>query len=156
MTTEFGEIIIEDEFTKYKFINPTLKVFTDGCFAKYNLEEDEWEDEEGKKGYITYFDKIKKTGSKEKMVRLVARAFIPNPMKLNTVNHKDGDIKNCEVDNLEWGKTNRKPAVGYVIQGDKYQVRMYSAETKKTKFYGSYNTALEAEARVAEVRNINI
>ena len=34
--------------------------------------------------------------------RLVALTFIPNPDKLETVNHKDGNKKNNAVTNLEW------------------------------------------------------
>lgn len=34
--------------------------------------------------------------------RLVAIAFIPNPLELLKINHKDGDVQNNYVDNLEW------------------------------------------------------
>ena len=34
--------------------------------------------------------------------RLVAKAFIPNPHNKKCVNHKDGNMKNNESDNLEW------------------------------------------------------
>lgn len=34
--------------------------------------------------------------------RLVAMVFIPNPNKYNTVNHKDENVDNNSVENLEW------------------------------------------------------
>ena len=34
--------------------------------------------------------------------RLVAMAFLPNPDRLQVVLHKDGDILNDRLDNLQW------------------------------------------------------
>lgn len=39
---------------------------------------------------------------KFKVHRLVAKAFIPNPLNLNEINHKNEDKENNHVSNLEW------------------------------------------------------
>lgn len=53
-----------------------------------------------------YFVTLRKVGetktNSNKIHRLVAKAFIPNPEHLPCVNHKDGDKSNNNVDNLEW------------------------------------------------------
>lgn len=47
---------------------------------------------------------LSKNGIEERkrIHRLVAEAFIPNPLNLPQVNHKDENPKNNNVDNLEW------------------------------------------------------
>lgn len=53
-------------------------------------------------GYLFYnlFDGV---NFKSRMIhRLVAQTFIPNPENKRTVNHKDGNIKNNNLSNLEW------------------------------------------------------
>lgn len=49
------------------------------------------------------------TGVKQmQLAQLIAKLFIPNPQNLPHVKHKDGNYKNCSVDNLEWYNGNIK------------------------------------------------
>lgn len=50
------------------------------------------------RGYLTLTYK----GVNEVIHRLVAKKFVPNPLNLNEVNHKDGNKLNNHKDNLEW------------------------------------------------------
>lgn len=63
---------------------------------------------EGKelKGYfVKGFLCVQINGKRLKIHRLVAQAFIPNPMDLPYVLHKDGDKINNKYTNLEWSAT---------------------------------------------------
>lgn len=55
------------------------------------------------RGYVTLV-LINKDGkrSTQRVHRLVAQAFIPNPNKKQCVNHIDGDTTNNAISNLEW------------------------------------------------------
>lgn len=54
----------------------------------------------GYKGVRLYETKNK--AITKKIHRLVAEYFIPNPLNLPQVNHKDGNKSNNRIDNLEW------------------------------------------------------
>ncbi len=55
-----------------------------------------------KKGYLRVAFYENKKNNTFKVHRLVAQAFIPNPLNLPQVNHKDENKSNNTVDNLEW------------------------------------------------------
>lgn len=59
-----------------------------------------------KQSFRGYYLKVKLIkDNKQKIVsvhRLVAEAFLPNPLNLPCVNHKDENKTNNSVDNLEW------------------------------------------------------
>lgn len=75
----------------------------------------------------------------QRVHRLVAEAFIPNPFSLPEVNHKDTNIKNNISDNLEWctGEANQLHA------------RLAGVKTKGEKAYNSKLT----EVSVREIKS---
>ena len=54
------------------------------------------------KGYMAFNWRQNKKQRTVYLHRLVAEAFIPNPLKLAEINHKDENKANNVVDNLEW------------------------------------------------------
>jgi hypothetical protein len=88
---------------------------------------------------------------------LVARAFIPNPLNLPQVNHKDLDKKNCTVDNLEWvtAQQNHQHALAYGLWSKPHKTGKRVYQNPNTgnwvviiqgKNYGTYKTKIEAES----------
>ena len=61
--------------------------------------------------------------------RLVAMLFIENPDKLPEVNHKDENVSNCSVENLEWCTSKYNANYGTRIE------RCAAPQRKKVKQY---------------------
>lgn len=55
-----------------------------------------------KNGYLNVILCVNQKKVHKNIHRLVAEAFIPNPLNLETVNHKDENKNNNIVSNLEW------------------------------------------------------
>jgi hypothetical protein len=54
------------------------------------------------RGYLTVVICKEGTRKTESVHRIIAKTFLSNPMELPEVNHKDGNVFNNSVDNLEW------------------------------------------------------
>jgi hypothetical protein len=72
-----------------------------------------------KNGY--YFFGI--NGKNKSQHRLIALAFIPNPLNKKCVNHKDGNRLNNSIDNLEWSTHSQNTKHGYDSNGRKNPIR---------------------------------
>lgn len=78
--------------------------------------------------------------------RLVAKAFLPNPMNKKVVNHKDGNKLNNHIDNLEWTSYKENHWHAREIQ---LLVNVGQHASKKIKCVET-NTEFDNSARAAE------
>lgn len=79
--------------------------------------------------------------------RLVASAFIPNPLNLQMVNHKDGNKLNNEMDNLEWSNASHNVRHAYehkLIHPKTTRVIQYTLDMTKIKEWDSIAEACES------------
>lgn len=89
---------------QFKYVPKTIKRFRKDTQKEYvvNINGKASYGSISKKGYlIVKLWKDKKSKSIP-VHRLVAQAFIPNPLNLPQVNHIDGNKQNNHVSNLEW------------------------------------------------------
>lgn len=79
--------------------------------------------------------------------RLVASVFIPNPLNLQHVNHKDGNPQNNCADNLEW--CNPKYNINYGERNEKVRKalsrKVYQYDKTTGVLIAVYKSALDAE-----------
>lgn len=80
--------------------------------------------------------------------RLVAEAFLDNPEGKEIVNHKDGDITNNCVENLEW-------ATGSENQQHRRQVLHKNARTRPVEKWTKEDTLVQVYKSVREAERQN-
>lgn len=110
----------------------------------------------GKRGYLVVSMYKEGKGYLRTVHIMYARTFIPNPLNLPMVNHKDGDKTHCTYDNLEWSTAkdnlNHARRIGlHTSDGDK-SVSQYD---KQGNFIAHYKSASEA-GRVTGIKRCNI
>ena len=96
-------------------------------------------------------------GVANRLHRLLAKAFIPNPEDKATVNHKDGNKWNMSLDNLEWATQSENNQHAYDVLGKigaatgkpsplARPIYFTDTQTGVTKRYPSVHTASVHEA----------
>lgn len=78
--------------------------------------------------------KRKYLGKHKRVNRLVAEAFVPNPLSLPVVNHKDGIKINNVPDNLEWNTVRENTIHAY---RNKLNIHFKGVETSASKLTDS-------------------
>ncbi len=88
--------------------------------------------------------------------RLVAETFLPNPKNLPTVNHKDANKSNNNLDNLEWAT--KKDQMVHIIANNLVKnkpVKKVTQYTLSGKIIQSYDSIAEA-SRITGANNAHI
>ena len=91
------------------FVSDNGKVYRknkNGIYEEYCL----WRDSTG---YLQFSYRNNGKRYYKRVHRIVAETFIPNPLDLPQVNHKDGNKLNNCVDNLEWCNNSQNTQHGY-------------------------------------------
>lgn len=94
------------EKEEWKSINdPALKdmYMVSNCGRIWSAARNqEMKQSQNKHGYLRLSLEVSGKTKEYKVHRLVAKTFIPNPLNLREVNHKDGNKTNNNINNLEW------------------------------------------------------
>ena len=93
-------------------------------------------------GYVKVRLQYKGKDISERVHRVVAEAFIPNPNNKETVNHIDGNKENNRVDNLEWADRSEQ------------LYHAYSKGLRKTKKGTSNCNSTLTEQQIREIRRL--
>lgn len=103
-------------------------------------------------GYYRVRATIERRKMTFKIHREVAKAFIPNPLKLPQVNHKDGNKKNNAIDNLEWvtNQENAQHAIRTGLWANVIEGARKENERRKIPIVGYFNGEVKHFESISE------
>lgn len=93
--------------------------------------------------YFTYVLRHKGKIQTQRIHRLVAGAFIPNPQKKPQINHKDLNKQNNHVDNLEWVTCSENAK--HAVKAKPSMIAGMNHYNKYVKTYPIYQFSIEGE-----------
>lgn len=99
------------------------------------------------KGYLGVSLRIDGKTVQKYVHRLVAEKYLPNPNNLPEVNHKDGDITNNDVSNLEW--CSRQDNVNHAVATGLHHKGVTSGNSKLTEKQVKEMRRLREEAGIS-------
>ena len=108
---------------------------------------------DGRHGYQIVHLCLRGHAKKHSVHRLVALAFIPNPLGLETVNHKDFDKTNNRIDNLEWMTSAQNNRHAYPVKVGGYRVDRELARRIFVEYYTEHEAAPTIAARYGLVES---
>lgn len=109
------------------------------------------------KGYLRVYLSVKSKKYTRSVHRIVAETFLENPENKKTVNHKDCDKTNNEVNNLEWmtNKENMRHAFKNGCYDERDRNTINNLGSYKEGRKGSENhAAILNEQKVTEIRSL--
>lgn len=120
--------------------NGTVAYFQHGKILKSRPDKD---------GYNLVCLYKEKKGKNKRVHRLVAQAFIPNPMNKPTINHKNGIRNDNRVQNLEWATMSENQLHAFMILKRKHRV-LTEAERRKM-FYSRRKKVIQYDEKMNKI-----